>query len=382
MKNKFLIFALLIGLSVTGGTILYFKSDSGKATVTATQQTVKVNSHSSAAEACKELLDNRSALRTCIGDYMKASVKIKGYKETAMDIEASVAIYPEINVVCHSFAHYLGQGAWDKYHSIIKALNDATSFCAWGYLHGLNVAASADLKGDALLAELMKGCDYVDLKKGNKYECAHGIGDAMDVSSNYDLLWAFSMCAKIPDDGMHRNCSEGAMNNWTDYYMVEDVLKGRTQPKGVEKLLFKGQPYAICLEVPNRIDRNACLDYATHLIPGYSNGLADIEKACHILTGADNDGCFKGLGREYAFNPKVTLRDGVERCLLAENYMGVRVCAGDLINAKTQVYRDTKGAIINEACGYDISIKDERMVNACKSIKEALQGYFDGTYQL
>jgi len=382
MKNKFLIFVLLIGLSASGGSILYFKSDSGKATTEATSKSIKVNSYNSAADACEKLLDNRSALRTCIGDYMKASVSIKGYKETAKDIELSVAKYPEINVVCHSFAHYLGQGAWEKYHSIIKALNDVTNFCAWGYLHGLNVAASAELKGDVLLAELMKGCDYVALKKGNQYECAHGIGDAMVDSSNKDLLYAFSMCSKIEDDGMHRNCSEGAMNYWADYYMVGDVLKQVVKPEGTDKLLFNGQPYAKCLEVPNRIDRNACLDYATHLIPGYANGLADIEKACHVLTGADNDGCFKGLGREYAFNPKITLRDGVERCLLAENYMGVRVCAGDLINAKTQVYRDTKGAIIKEACSYDISIKDERMVKACKSINEALQGYFKGEYQL
>ena len=385
MKNKFLILALSFGLIFSLGAFGILKYNSTNKVTPKENFTAKVDNFNNIGEACGKLtadINERPALKGCVGEYIKKAVEVKGFKATAADIEQSVQKFPEINVVCHPYAHYLGAGAWKEYKSIRKSLNFATSFCAWGYLHGLNVAASEDLKGDALLKELLDGCAYIKELKGNPFECAHGIGDAFDVSGKYDLLYAFSFCRKIPDAGMHRNCSEGASNHWMDYYMVEGVLKGVYKPEGAAKLLFKGQPYAMCLQVPDRIDRNGCLDYATHLIPGYKEGLAALEKACYQLAGLDNDGCFKGLGREYAFTPSVTLKDAVSRCLKAENYMGVRMCAGDLINAKTQVYRDRNGSILKEACSYDISLRDERMVKACKSIADALKGYFNKDYQL
>lgn len=383
MKKRYLLSVLVIASVAVAGSVFAMSGVPGSSSKTATTSSELINNFRSLGEACGSLSGTRPALRSCVGDYVDKSVKIKGPKATAIDLEASVNEFPEINIVCHTFAHYIGRGAWEQYHSIRKALNSATNFCAWGYLHGMNVAASKELKGQELLDTLMDGCAYVEELNGNKYECAHGIGDAfVDSGGGDDLLYAFEWCRKIPDPGMHANCSQGAANYWMDYRMVEDILVNKEKPTPLEARLFAGEPYAVCLTVDDRIDRDGCLDYATHLMSGYKNGLADLEKACHALEGRDNSGCFKGLGREYAFTKDLTPTAGVARCQLAKEPLGVSLCMADMINARTQVYRDKEAKIYNEACSPQIAARDPRVERSCAGILKGLEPYFSGDWQI
>ena len=383
MKKRYLLSMLVVSAVAIAGSVFAIQGSKSSVSTTGTTSNVLVNNFRSLGEACGQLSGTRPALRKCVGEYIDKSVTLKGPKETAIDLEASVHEFPEINIVCHTFAHYIGRGAWEKYKSVRKALGSATNFCAWGYLHGMSVAASKELKDQNLLDILLDGCAYVEEMNGNKYECAHGIGDAfVDSGGGDDLLYAFSWCSKIEDPGMHANCSQGAANYWMDYRMVDDILVKKETPTPLEARLFAGEPYAVCLEVENRIDRDGCLDYATHLIPGYKNGLADIEAACYKLEGRDNSGCFKGLGREYAFAKTLTPAAAVEKCKKAKEGLGVSLCMADLVNARTQVYRDKEGVIYKEACSPSLVASDPRVKTSCAGIFKGLQPYFEGDWKL
>lgn len=375
MKHRFLISVLAIaGLVLAGATVL-LTGNAGDSQ----QAELQLAARTELATACGSLSKDRSALKDCVGEYVKSAVETKGFKATAADLEASVDRVPEINIVCHSFAHYIGRGAWEELHSVRKALTSATNFCAWGYLHGLNVAASNDLKGQELLDTLLDGCSYLEELKGNKYECAHGIGDAMvDSSGNDDLLYAFEWCGRIADKSMHMSCSEGAANYWVDYRMVDELIVHKGTPTALESRLLNGEPYALCLEVQDPLDRGGCLDYASHLRQGYPNGLADIETACRALRGSDNSGCFRGLGREYAFEKDVTVAEGVARCQLAKEPRGVAGCMYYFVSARTQVYRDVSGKIYNEACSLRSAKNDARVKDACELLYDGLGEYFAG----
>jgi len=338
------------------------------------------------SETCKDKIDpaaqDRMKLRDCVREYLDSSVKSKGFAATAHDLEKSVGEHREFNLVCHPFAHYIGKGALNELGSIKKAIGAATSFCAWGYLHGMNVEAASKYKGQELFDVIYEGCMYVKSLNANYFECAHGMGDAFDVANNYDMMKAFSWCQKIPDQGVHANCSQGVVNHWADYYIVNEFLADPKKLTADQKYLLEGHPYFVCEKVTNSTDRGGCFDYMVRVNNAYKTGIEGWEKHCNAYTGRDNVDCFQGLGREWSFGKTLTHVESVAKCAVANEVDATALCTQEIINTKTQIYQDTKGTIIKEICENTTLKKNIGIKKGCEQAALALKPYFAGKFNL
>lgn len=330
-------------------------------------------------QECPMKLNEKDKLINCVKEYIDKSTKEKGYIATERDLEESVAINPDINKVCHPFAHYIGKGAFQESGNIKEAILNNTSFCAWGYLHGLYVEASENIKGEELFKEMIEGCLYLKELKGNYFECAHGMGDAFVHSNNSDLLIAISWCKKIEDITIRQVCSEGASNYYFDYRMVNDLFKNKVKnPKPYEVKMLEGSDiFAICREIKEDIDKLGCLDYSTHMRPLYSENLKKIEESCKKERGIYNEGCYKGLGREYAFDFNLDDKEARDKCLSSKYENGVKQCIISLIFARTQINQDIKGILYKNTCNKEFISLRQGSKDGCLKVKEMLQGYFD-----
>ena len=378
MKNRLLVIGIVL-ISTIALTLAYLTST----------EDIKRNNKEKYVEkdllaySCKENIDNREKLALCVKEYISKSVENKGYKETEIDLEKSIEIYPFINKVCHPYAHIIGKGAFNESRNIKDAILNNTSFCAWGYMHGLYVAASEKYKDNELFDIALEGCLYLKEIKGNYYECAHGMGDAFVSSNGLDLLIGVSWCGKIEDKLIRQACSEGAANYYFDY-RVNNVLKeDKSKATKVEKrILDKEDLYSVCREIKDDIDILGCMDYATHAQSIFPEGLSLYEKQCLNEKGIYNQGCYKGLGREYAFNFNLSDEMGLNKCLSSKYNEGVKDCTVAFIFSRTQIARDQKGEIFKKLCNKEYRGSKKGAEIGCSEVYRMLKSYFDKSFNI
>ena len=331
---------------------------------------------------CGLKIKEQVSLYQCLKTEIKSDISKKGFYKTEIDLERAVTNYPVINTTCHSFAHYIGAGAYQELGSIPKAITERTSLCAWGYMHGLYVAASAKLKGQELFDQMYKGCITIAKLKGNPYECAHGMGDGFVQGNSSNIKVALSWCDKIPNTVWHQLCSEGAFNNLMDYHMLTDIFLHHEKANALERAALTGNPYILCLNVSNHIDRWGCLDYSSHLRNAYNGNLQIIINACNQLSGDDNAGCYKGLGREWAFSfNSVSNKAGFSNCKEAKNDLGVAQCEIAFIFSRTQVTLDSHGKIYHSLCD-NKGILTKGEIEGCDQVGVMLKDYFHGLWTI
>lgn len=372
--RKKLIFLYIFLLILSLIFLTYSKNTSSKSLL----KEEEISKYKLASNCGKYSGINRGELARCVKENLEKSVTEIGYVKTAIDLEKSVEIYPEINTICHPYAHFIGKGAFVETKSIKESLFTATSFCEWGYLHGLNIEASNEFKGEELYNKLIEGCLYLKELKGNYYECAHGMGDAF-LSSTKNLEEAFKLCDLISDEGIHLNCSQGAANYWADY-IVKKVMNKDKLTKD-ESTYISGEPYKKCEEVKNPIDRDGCFDYAVRLNQVYVGGVEKFIPLCKKHLGVDLNSCYKGIGRELAYHQGKSIEMVVELCKEANDFNAISSCIEVLITSRTQMFMDKDGKVLNAVC-VERNLSDKGVEEGCRKAREGLQKFFNGEFNL
>lgn len=323
---------------------------------------------------------SRGDLGKCVKETIDQRVLTEGFAATAKDLEASVKIVPEINLICHPYAHYIGRGAFKELHSVKLALTAFTSFCAWGYLHGLNVEAATEYKGAELLKILLDGCYFLKTLKGNYFECAHGIGDAFQ-SISPTLQEALYWCDQIPDEGVSQNCSQGATNYWADDIVKRSRVEGFA-PTPTEKKVLGGEPYLLCTTLEEVNSRAGCFDYAVRLNQAYLGGITYFPGFCEKVNEVDQVNCYRGIGREVAYSQGYSIIQTLELCAKSNNMNAVAACTQEVASSRTQMFQDIKGVALKAICAYATKSKNPGIIKGCEQSKEGLAPYFAGDFHL
>jgi len=370
-KNINIFISLVTLVLIISGITLLSNKASAKTLASTCRNTYSPNS-----------VDNQN-FAACVKHYLNTSVAKKGFLQTEKDLDNSIKVMPQINYVCHPYAHYIGAGAIKTTKDIKIAIKYATPNCEWGYFHGMNVASTSLFHGKALFDQLSAGCNYVKSLNYNEYECAHGMGDAFDTAAGYDLYKAFAQCDLISDIGLHLNCSQGAANNWADYYVVNVAKANLDKIPDSIKLYLSGKPYAKCDSVTNPIDRSGCIDYMVRINNAYKTGLANWNKYCNSYTSsADNESCFQGLGREWAYSKNLSMHGAVSNCLTANTERGQSRCIIELINSRTQMNADRNGIQLKSACKDPSFASNAAVIDGCNRAYKSLAPYFNGSFQM
>ena len=323
---------------------------------------------------------NRGELGKCVKATIDQRVLTQGFAATAKDLEASVKIVPEINLICHPYAHYIGRGAFKELHSVKLALSAYTSFCAWGYLHGLNVEAATEYKGAELLKILIDGCYYLKSLKGNYFECGHGVGDAFQ-SISPTLQDAYYWCNQIKDEGLSQNCSQGATNYWADDIVKRSKIEG-FKPTAAEVDYLGGKPYSLCETIKPINSRAGCFDYAVRLNQAYVGGIRSFPSFCAKENSVDQVNCYRGIGREIAYSQGYSITQTLDLCAKASNIDAVAACTEEVATSRTQMFQDIKGVALKSICNYAKLTKLPGLLKGCEQSKTDLAPYFSGSFHL
>jgi hypothetical protein len=282
VKNKFLLAALLllfaIGLEIS---IIFTNHPS----VNAEDSSLTIN-------RCHDLTS--SAQISCWEDLMNQTLADKGLGSAFDLMDALFKTEPKFAPQCHSFAHLLGQKAYQFYSEKKDFdLSPKSSYCGYGFYHGFMeelVQKTNDMN------EARSFCEYVD-KKLSPFiadaggACYHGIGhgtvDGTDLSAwgkpEAMIQPALSLCEKVSNDevpppqhGKLFRCVTGAFNALE---ILEDSNQFKLTPD-------KTDPFSICRTQPDKY-KEAC--YTQFVVAAMQSTGGSFEKTAELIDTIPED---------------------------------------------------------------------------------------------
>lgn len=225
---------------------------------------------------------------------------------------------------CHQITHLIGAGSLAKAKGDIGvAFADGDESCWSGYYHGIMQAAIGNIESDepAVIAPKVAAmCASASIREVEwiAWQCVHGIGHGLLISTNYDLPKTMETCLLLPT-GDAQVCANGAfmenvtpslpgsspwLNNQADYpcTIVPESLRGDCYGySGHRSLMITGGDYraagGLCATFDPRF-REVCFSSIGHMAAAAAvNAVPGIAERCAAvaLGGGDVTGsCWVG----------------------------------------------------------------------------------------
>ena len=114
---------------------------------------------------------------------------------------------------CHRIAHTIGSASLVRFHGDIpKAFSQGSSICWSGYYHGILERAFYGISTQAgLIKAARRVCASPTLQSDQwlLYQCVHGLGHGLMISTGYDLPFALHVCDKLLTSWDQTSCTGG-----------------------------------------------------------------------------------------------------------------------------------------------------------------------------
>jgi len=217
---------------------------------------------------------------------------------------------------CHGQAHELGQTIYALSKDIGLALMECNTSCTSGCMHGILMEAFKESTLPELTNQMGNFCNNNEKmskihKPGN---CAHGIGHALMVVTDYDIEKSIMACSSFSNPAMGYYCATGIF--------MEYLITGRKEDFSKRGLHFPCDKYtqypAACYryKIPyihkefkknNEKLANECLELPKSLRLGCFHGLGKantraifknpkhLDEVCHYGTPDDQAVCIEGV---------------------------------------------------------------------------------------
>jgi hypothetical protein len=118
-----------------------------------------------------------------------------------------------IEAGCHRIAHTIGSASLVRFHgNIPKAFSEGSSICWSGYYHGILERAFLGISTEAgLIRAAQRVCASPSLERDEwlLYQCVHGLGHGLMISTGYDLPFALHVCDKLLTSWDQTSCTGG-----------------------------------------------------------------------------------------------------------------------------------------------------------------------------
>lgn len=189
--------------------------------------------------------------------------------------------YPQ----CHSIAHELGHAYYARVKDIGEAIRACKKGCTSGCMHGVLMGAFGGKTLQDVQEQMVSFCRDDEMlqihKPGN---CAHGIGHALMVVSDYNIEKSLEGCSSFPDPAMGYYCATGVF--------MEKLVTGK------KKEWFPRSRHYPCdahTQYPA-----ACYRYKVpRILRSFNGDRKRMVNECLELPRALRLGCFHGLGAAY-----------------------------------------------------------------------------------
>jgi hypothetical protein len=114
---------------------------------------------------------------------------------------------------CHRIAHTIGSASLVRFHGDIpKAFSQGSSICWSGYYHGILERAFFGISTQAGLIKAARSvCASPTLQSDEwlLYQCVHGLGHGLMISTGYDLPFALHVCDRLQTSWDQTSCTGG-----------------------------------------------------------------------------------------------------------------------------------------------------------------------------
>jgi hypothetical protein len=278
----------------------------------------------------------------------------RGPKEALALFAQQMAANKAVEAGCHRIAHKIGSATLVRDHGDIpKAFAAGSSICWSGFYHGILERAFYGISTEAgLIKAARRVCASPGLQHDQwlLYQCVHGLGHGLMISTGYDLPFALHVCDRLQTSWDQTSCTGGVYMenvnaaNGTSIGFKTSWVRSNDLVYPCDARVAKGHELYCYLMVTSRILAANGYDWkATATI------CARVDKAW-IAT------CFQSFGRDV---DGTTRQDPVrdrELCRLAGRWEGE--C----------VYGVVRDMTANDAGG-------RRSAGFCRVVETGLKGY-------
>lgn len=124
-----------------------------------------------------------------------------------------MAVNRKIESGCHRIAHKIGSATLVRDHgNIPKAFAAGSSICWSGYYHGILERAFYGIStASGLIKAARRVCSDPSMVRDEwlLYQCVHGLGHGLMISTGYDLPFALQVCGKLQTAWDQTSCTGG-----------------------------------------------------------------------------------------------------------------------------------------------------------------------------
>jgi len=245
---------------------------------------------------------------------------------------------------CHRIAHAIGAASLVRYRgNVARTFAEGSSSCFSGYYHGVLERALVNVRTNDpdRLGNVARGlCDDpgVLVSKWLAYQCFHGLGHGLMITTGYGLPTSLDACERIETFLDRTSCKGGVfMENISSSYGV------------TSQWVRDDDPVYPC----NAVDRNdkiTCYGMVTSRILRV-DGL-DWENAAEICAGVETNfvkTCFRSLGRDISGQTHRDPAEIVELCAVTRPYDAEGACISAAAMDMTSNYTSgTQAAVLCE----------------------------------
>lgn len=153
------------------------------------------------------------SLDLCYQEYILKVADKSGYLK-AIELLDQDKKDPNLAKLCHLAAHSLGKYALENASSINEAISLGGLSCSNGYYHGILELAGSKLSSAEFIATINNFCSVLENEPINHMDCAHGIGHAAYINSDFDLEQSTILCGNLLSSLDRLMCISGVFMQW------------------------------------------------------------------------------------------------------------------------------------------------------------------------
>jgi hypothetical protein len=222
---------------------------------------------------------------------------------------------------CHRVVHTIGSAALARNRgNVAKTFAEGSASCWSGFYHGVLERALVSVSGyrPERLAAVSRGlCDDVGVREvvWLAYQCLHGLGHGLMITTGYDLPLSLKVCNRLAADWDAESCKGGVfMENMATSYGVRS------------RWVRDDDPIYPCNTVA-RDDKSTCYQLVTSRVLQVVG--PDWERVAEICAGVEADWtrpCFESMGRDVSSQSHREAEAIAEGCAAVRAHGGERDC--------------------------------------------------------
>jgi hypothetical protein len=299
-------------------------------------------------------------LADCAGDYRcleQAFGNIafrEGPKSAIRLFDQKIAADPQVEGDCHRIAHTIGSASLARFQGDVgKAFVNGSSSCWSGYYHGILERAFVGASTKSDVAGVARGvCEGADVRTTTwlAYQCVHGLGHGLMITSSYDLPFSLSVCDRLATSWDQISCTGGVfMENISSSYGI------KSRWLRDDNLVYP------CNTVKNRHKQYCYLMVTSRILQANGYDWKAAARLCNEVERAWVNTCFESFGRDASGHTRQTPSKIIPLCRIAGAHERECVYAaardmtanyGNGVRAATLCERVREG--LRERCFYGI----------------------------